>query len=106
MTSDVVKSGAVILIATCAFAGVAFTNGAPGSTGQCPESREIIRYFPAPEPQPIYPRPRLLPVNDFGPQPFEERIVEKADEPEIETGSIRRHRRVVRHHRRHRGRHK
>lgn len=95
---------AVILIAAFAFAGVAFVSEQAIPAAHCPATVDVIRYFPAPEPQPIYPAPKLLRVDDIGPpkiEPVKERepevVAEEKDEPEPHH---RRHRRY--HRRRHR----
>lgn len=95
---------AVILFAALAFAGVAFVSDQAVPAAHCPTTVDVIRYFPAPEPQPIYPAPKLLHVDDIGPPKIEP---EKEKEPEVVAQEKdapephhRRHRRY--HHRRHR----
>lgn len=89
------KEAALILLATVAFAGVAFTSGRPAPEAHCPETIEVVRYLDQPEIQPLYPPPRLLPVNEIGPPKVEA-------EPVVEEEPERHHRRHRRHHRRRR----
>lgn len=96
-----------IMLATCASAGVALLAGAPAPICRCPEAKEIVRYFPAPEPSPVYPAPKLMPVGEIGPPKVEERKAEPTAADTAEEEDTPRHeRRARRHHsRRHWRRH-
>lgn len=94
------EQAALMLIAATAFAGVAFLTGWNESRRDCPQAVEVVRYFPAPEPQPIYEKPKLLPVSEIGPPAVEAtEPKEEAEKPEPEhVRHIRRHHRRWRRH--------
>lgn len=98
------KEAALILIATFAFAGVAFNADWPRSEPQCPEVAEVVRHVYVPTPQPIYPAPKLLPVDEIGPPVIEKPAAAEEDkEDQMERPA---HQSQRRHYRRHYRRHR
>lgn len=94
------QQAALMLIAALSFAGVAISTGWREAYPSCPATEYVIRYLPQPEPQPIYPAPRLLTVDAIEPP--------KANQPEDVPDIVaeddtpsRGHSRHRRHYRRH-----
>lgn len=104
------QSAALVLIAALAFAGVAIQDGWREAYPSCPAPDYVIRYLPQTEPQPIYPAPTLLPVDEIGApkaEPKETPVAISEDDPpsvppsHLLPFSFRHHARHRRHWRRH-----
>lgn len=86
------------MVAALAFAaGVVFSPGGWRDTS-CPPALEVVRYYPVPEVQPIYPAPTLIKASDLPlPTIKPEGPSVQSDDPAPAAHHRRRHRRHWRH---------